>query len=170
MSDTEMQKAAEAMGAGDFSAAMEIFDALREAEPENAEVHFGWADAAFMRLTIDMEEDAPAALIMRAYKQAMALDEENLEYVAGFAGFCLDCGRLPMAVKEYDRLKLMAELQDVDVNDMLYEAAARLIEAVERLDRNAPMAQPLLKNALLWALSGLGFSVEDAIELLSSDE
>ena len=169
MSEAKMQQAAEAMAAGDFVAAMAIFDEVREADDDNADAHYGWADAAFMRMTIDMEEDVPAALIMRGYKRAMSLDEENLEYVAGFAGFCLDCGRLPMAVKEYSRLQKMAELQDLDVNDMLYEAAARLVEAVERLDRNAPAAQPLLAQALKWSVAGLGFTSEEAAALLSGD-
>ena len=48
---------------------------------------------------------------------------------------------------------------------MLYEAAARLVEAVERLDRNAPVAQPLLAQALGWAVTGLGFTPEEAAAL-----
>ena len=169
MSEAKMQQAAEAMAEGDFVAAMALFDEARQDDDDNSDAHYGWADAAFMRLTIDMEDDVPAALIMRGYKRAMELDEENLEYVAGFAGFCLDCGRLPMAVKEYSRLQKMSELQELDVNDMLYEAAARLVEAVERLDRNAPAAQPLLAQALEWAVAGLGFTSEEAAALLSGD-
>lgn len=169
MDQDALQQAAAAMAEGRFQDAMTVFDAAREADKDDAEAHYGWSEAAFLRMTIDMEDDVPAALVMRGYKRAMDLDEENLEYVAGFAGFCLDCGRLPMAVKEYSRLQKMAELQELDVNDMLYEAAARLVEAVERLDRNAPVAQPLLAQALGWAVTGLGFTPEEAAALLSGD-
>ena len=67
MSDEQIQQAGIALSGGDFSAAMEIFDTMRTEEPDNAVGHYGWAEAAFMRISIDMEEEPPAALIMRAY-------------------------------------------------------------------------------------------------------
>ena len=100
MSDL-IQQAGMALSGGQFTEAMELFDQAREADPDNAVAHYGWAEAAFMRLSMDMEEDVPAGKIMQVYKKAMQLDEENLEYVASFANFCLDCGRIPMAIKEY---------------------------------------------------------------------
>ena len=90
MSDEIMLKAAQAMSAGDFKGAMDVFQELSDSEPATPIGHYGWAEAAFMRLSIDMEEDVPAGKIMQVYKNAMALDEENLEYVASFANFCLD--------------------------------------------------------------------------------
>ena len=89
-----IQQAGMALSSGQFTEAMELFDQAREAEPDNAVAHYGWAEAAFMRLSMDMEEDVPAGKIMQVYKKAMQLDEENLEYVASFANFCLDCGRI----------------------------------------------------------------------------
>ncbi len=166
-----MMDAAQAMGGGDFQAAMAIFDELREANPDMAEAHYGWAEAAFMRLSIDMEDDVPAALIMRAYKQAMSLDEENLGYVSSFANFCLDCGRIPMAIKEYQRLEKMADLQEIPVEDTLFEASRLVVEAIERIDpeRANPMVEPWLRQSLLWAVGGLGYSAESAIETLSNE-
>ena len=166
MSEQALQEAAGQMGEGDFTSAMQTFDVLRNDSPELAEAHYGWAEAAFMEMTINMADDVPAALVMRSYKKAMELDEENLGYVASFANFCLDCGRLPLAVKEYERLRKMAELEGLDVNDILFDASRLLVEAVERLDRRAPAAQPLLATALDWAVAGLGFDKEDAIEKL----
>lgn len=171
MSDEMMMEAAQAMGMGDFTSAMNAFDELRNAQPDNPEAHYGWAEAAFMRLSMDMEDDVPAALIMKGYKQAMALDEENLGYVASFANFALDCGRIPMAVKEYQRLEKMADLQEIPVDDTLFEASRLIVEAIERIDpeRANPMIQPWLKQALIWAVGGLGYSAEDAAERLSSE-
>jgi len=171
MTTETMQEAAGAMGAGDFTAAMNLFDEVRQADDNNADAHYGWAEAAFMRLSMDMEEDVPAALIMRGYKQAMALDEENLNYVASFANFCLDCGRIPMAVKEYQRLEKMADLAEIPVEDTLFDASRLIVEAIERLDpeRKNPMVAPWVKQALTWAVGGLGFSAEDAAATLGED-
>ena len=171
MSDEQIQQAGIALSGGDFSAAMEIFDVMRTDEPDNAVGHYGWAEAAFMRISIDMEEEPPAALIMRAYKKSLELDEENLEYVSSFANFCLDCGRIPMAIKEYQRLEKMAELNEIPVEDTLFEASRLIVEAIERIDpeRKNPMAAPWVKQALIWAVGGLGFDAESAVESLTSD-
>ena len=171
MSDEQIQQAGIALSGGDFSAAMEIFDVMRSDEPDNAVGHYGWAESAFMRISIDMEEEPPAALIMRAYKRALELDEENLEYVSSFANFCLDCGRIPMAIKEYQRLEKMAQLNEIPVEDTLFEASRLIVEAIERLDpeRKNPMVSPWIKQALVWAVGGLGFDAESAVETLTSD-
>ena len=102
----------------------------------------------------------------------MQLDEENLEYVASFANFCLDCGRIPMAIKEYQRLEKMAELNDIPVEDTLFDASRLIVDAIERVGqgRDNPMIQPWLRQSLVWAVGGLGFNAEDAVEMLSSDE
>ena len=161
-----------ALSSGQFTEAMNLFEKVREAEPDNAVGHYGWAEAAFMRLSMDMEEDVPAGKIMQVYKKAMQLDEENLEYVASFANFCLDCGRIPMAIKEYQRLEKMAELNDIPVEDTLFDASRLIVDAIERVGqgRDNPMMQPWLKQSLGWAVGGLGFNAEDAVEMLSSDE
>ncbi len=171
MSDEQIQQAGIALSGGDFNAAMDIFDVMRTDEPDNAVGHYGWAEAAFMRISIDMEEEPPAALIMRAYKKALELDDENLEYVSSFANFCLDCGRIPMAIKEYQRLEKMAELNEIPVEDTLFEASRLIVEAIERIDpeRKNPMAAPWVKQALIWAVGGLGFDAESAVETLTSD-
>lgn len=171
MSDL-IQQAGMALSSGEFTEAMELFDKAREAEPDNAVAHYGWAEAAFMRLSMDMAEDVPAGKIMQVYKKAMQLDEENLEYVASFANFCLDCGRIPMAIKEYQRLEKMADLNEIPVEDTLFDASRLIVDAIERVGqgRDNPMIQPWLRQALVWAVGGLGYSAADAVAALSSDE
>jgi tetratricopeptide (TPR) repeat protein len=166
-----IQQAGMALSSGQFDEAMALFEKAREAEPENAVAHYGWAESAFMRLSMDMAEDVPAGKIMQVYKKAMQLDEENLEYVASFANFCLDCGRIPMAIKEYQRLEKMAELNEIPVDDTLFDASRLIVDAIERVGqgRENPMIQPWLKQALIWAVGGLGFSSDDAVETLSSE-
>ena len=171
MSDEMTLQAAQAMSAGDFQGAMAVFENLIESEPENSAGHYGWAEAAFMELTENMNDDVNAGLIQKRYKDAMKLDPDSLEIVASFASFCLDCNRVTLAVKHYTRLQEMADAQEVDVNDMLYEAARQLVEVIEMQtdgDRNHPMAQQYLKTALEWAVTGLGFvSTGTVVDLLS---
>ncbi len=171
MSDEVMFKAAQCMSNGDFLGAMDVFDDLIKSEPDNPVGHYGWAEAAFMRLSIDMEDDVPAGKIMQVYKKAMSLDEENLEYVASFANFCLDCGRIPMAIKEYQRLEKMAELAEIPVEDTLFDASRLIVDAIERVGqgRDSEMIQPWLKQALIWAVGGLGYSPDEAVATLSSE-
>ena len=166
-----IQQAGMALSSGQFDEAMALFEKAREAQPENAVAHYGWAESAFMRLSMDMAEDVPAGKIMQVYKKAMQLDEENLEYVASFANFCLDCGRIPMAIKEYQRLEKMADLNEIPVDDTLFDASRLIVDAIERVGqgRENPMIKPWLKQALIWAVGGLGFSSDDAVETLSSE-
>jgi len=170
MSDL-IQQAGMALSSGQFEEAMGLFDQARESEPDNAVAHYGWAESAFMRISMDMADDVPAALVMKGYKRAMELDEENLEYVSSFANFCLDCGRIPMAIKEYQRLEKMADLNEIPVDDTLFEDSRLIVEAIERVGqgRENPMIKPWLKQSLIWAVGGLGYSAEDSVEALSSE-
>jgi hypothetical protein len=58
------------------------------------------------------------------------------------------------------------------VDEVLFTASRNLVDAIEVMDpsRQAPMIQPWLKQALEWAVGALGFSSEDAITMLNSDE
>jgi hypothetical protein len=109
---------------------------------------------------------------MNAYKKAMELDEDNMEYIADFASFALECRRIPVAVKEFQRYARRLELEDIPIDEVLFTASRNLVDAIEVMDpsRKAPMIQPWLKQALEWAVGALGYSTEDAIAALSSDE
>jgi hypothetical protein len=76
-----------------------------------------------------------------------------------------------MAIKEYQRLEKMAQLNEIPVEDTLFEASRLIVEAIERLDpeRKNPMVSPWIKQALVWAVGGLGFDAESAVETLTSD-
>ena len=45
-------------------------------------------------------------------------------------------------------------------------------DAIEVMDptKQNPMVQPWLKQALIWSVGGLGYSPEDAIEMLSRED
>jgi len=102
----------------------------------------------------------------------MELDEENMEYIADFASFALECRRIPVAVKEFQRYARRLELEDIPVDEVLYTASRNLVDAIEVMDpsRKEAMVQPWLKQALVWAVGALGYSTEDAIATLSSED
>ena len=148
---------------------------LQEKITSNADVpqlHHMWAEFANMK-NMDAQDDViPGRKIMNAYKKAMELDEENMEYIADFASFALECRRIPVAVKEFQRYARRLELEDIPVDEVLFTASRNLVDAIEVMDpsRQAPMVQPWLKQALEWAVGALGFSKEDAVATLTSDE
>lgn len=157
---------------GNIDGALEDLDAKISSHADVPELHHMWAEFANMK-NMDAQDDViPGRKIMNAYKKAMELDEENMEYIADFASFALECRRIPVAVKEFQRYARRLELEDIPVDEVLFTASRNLVDAIEVMDpsRQAPMIQPWLKQALEWAVGALGFSTEDAVATLTSDE
>ena len=65
----------------------------------------------------------------------------------------------------------MADLADIPVEDTLFDASRQIVDAIERVGqgRDEPMIQPWMRQALVWAVGGLGYTPEDAISTLSSE-
>ena len=157
---------------GNIDGALEDLDAKISSHADVPQLHHMWAEFANMK-NMDAQDDViPGRKIMNAYKKAMELDEENMEYIADFASFALECRRIPVAVKEFQRYARRLELEDIPVDEVLFTASRNLVDAIEVMDpsRQAPMIQPWLKQALEWAVGALGFSTEDAVTTLTSDE
>jgi hypothetical protein len=157
---------------GNIDGALEDLDAKISSHADVPQLHHMWAEFANMK-NMDAQDDViPGRKIMNAYKKAMELDEENMEYIADFASFALECRRIPVAVKEFQRYARRLELEDIPVDEVLFTASRNLVDAIEVMDpsRQAPMIQPWLKQALEWAVGALGFSTEDAVATLTSDE
>ena len=157
---------------GDLDGALAELESKMKEHADVAEIHHMWAEFANMKNTEAQDDVIAGRKIMKAYKSAMELDEENMEYIADFASFALECRRIPVAVKEFQRYARRLELEDIPVDEILFTASRNLVDAIEVMDpsRKAPMVQPWLKQALLWAVGGLGFSVEEAIEVLGSED
>jgi|TARA_B110000003_G_C16627892_1_gene525534 uncharacterized protein YbaA (DUF1428 family) len=173
MSDDELLQAPiEMLRNGDLDGAIADLDAKMSANKTNAQVHHMYAEFANMKNMEAQEDVIPGGKIMMAYKKAMQLDEENEEYIADFATFALECRRIPVAVKEFQRYGKKLELNDIPTDEILFNASRNIVDAIEVMDpsKKNPMVQPWLKQALIWAVGGLGFSPEEAIEMLSRDE
>ena len=68
-------------------------------------------------------------------------------------------------------LREMADLEEIPVEDTLFDASRLIVEAIERVGqgRENPMIKPWLKQALTWAVGGLGFNAGDASNLLKEE-
>jgi len=157
---------------GDLDGAIEELDSLMGSHKTNPQVHHMYAEFANMKNAEAQDDVIPGGKIMMAYKKAMQLDEENMEYIGDFATFALECRRIPVAVKEFQRYARRLEIEDIPVDEVLFTASRNIVDAIEVMDptKKNPMVQPWLKQALIWAVGGLGYSSEDAVEMLTSDD
>lgn len=172
MAQELLQGPIEMFSNGDLDGALADLESKMKEHADVAEIHHMWAEFANMK-NADAQDDVIAGRkIMKAYKSAMELDEENMEYIADFASFALECRRIPVAVKEFQRYARRLELEDIPVDEILFTASRNLVDAIEVMDpsRKAPMVQPWLKQALEWSVRALGYTVEEAIETLGSEE
>ena len=172
MVEALLEKPIELFRQGDIDGALAKIDENLKGNANVPELHHMWAEFANMKNMEAQDDVIPGRKIMNAYKKAMELDEDNMEYIADFASFALECRRIPVAVKEFQRYARRLELEDIPVDEVLFTASRNLVDAIEVMDpsRQAPMIQPWLKQALEWAVGALGFSTEDAITMLNSDE
>ncbi len=171
MSDELNAKAIELFSNGDLDGAIEELENQIKANSKVAALHHMYAEFANMKNMEEQDDVIPGGKIMMSYKKAMELDEENMEYIADFASFALECRRVPVAVKEFQRYARRLEIEDIPIDDVLYNASRNLVDAIEVMDptRKESMVQPWLQQALLWSVAALGFSKEEAIEILQSE-
>ncbi len=171
MSEELMKSAIEKFRDGDLEGAVTELEEKVKSNPDVAELHHTYAEFANM-LNMEAQDDViPGGKIMMSYKKAMELDEEKDEYIADFAGFALECRRVPIAIKEFQRYATRLELADIPVDDVLYMAARNIVDTIEIMDpeKSNPMVQPWLQQALIWSVGGLGYSAEDAAQLLTKE-
>jgi tetratricopeptide (TPR) repeat protein len=171
MSDDFLQTAIDLFNQGDIDGAIEHLESKLSDNPDNAQVHHMYAEFANMKNSEAQEDVIPGRKIMMMYKKAMELDEENMEYIADFAAFALECRRIPVAVKEFQRYARRLELEDIPVDEILFTASRNIVDAIEVMDpsKKNPMVQPWLQQALIWAVGGLGYSKDEAIEMITRE-
>ncbi len=171
MSDELLQTAIDLFNQGDLDGAIEYLDSKLSGNSDSARMHHMYAEFANMKNSEAQEDVVPGRKIMMMYKKAMELDEENMEYIGDFASFALECRRIPVAVKEFQRYARRLELEDIPVDEILFNASRNIVDAIEVMDpsKQNPMVQPWLQQALIWAVGGLGYSKDEAVEMLTRE-
>ena len=168
MGEELLESAIEKFRNGDLKGAVAELDSKTKDNADSAILHHTYAEFANMLNMEEQDDVIPGGKIMKHYKTAMELDEENDEYIADFASFALECRRIPVAVKEFQRYHKRLELADIPVDDVLYMAARNIVDAIEVMDpeKSNPMVQPWLKQALEWSVGGLGYDKDPAADML----
>ena len=171
MSDELLQTAIDLFNQGDIDGAIEHLESKLSDNPDSAQSHHMYAEFANMKNSEAQDDVIPGRKIMMMYKKAMELDEENMEYIADFAAFALECRRIPVAIKEFQRYARRLELEDIPIDEILFTASRNIVDAIEVMDpsKKNPMVQPWLQQALIWAVGGLGYSKDEAVEMINRE-
>ena len=171
MSEELLQTAIDLFNQGNIDGAIEHLESKLPDNPDNAQMHHMYAEFANMKNSEAQDDVVPGRKIMMMYKKAMELDEENMEYIADFAAFALECRRIPVAVKEFQRYARRLELEDSPIDEILFTASRNIVDAIEVMDpsKKNPMVQPWLQQALIWAVGGLGYSKDEAVEMINRE-
>jgi len=171
MSEELLQGPIEMFSNGDLDGALADLEGKIKDHAGVPELHHMWAEFANMKNTEAQDDVIAGRKIMKAYKTAMDLDEENMEYIADFASFALECRRIPVAVKEFQRYARRLELEDIPVDEILFTASRNLVDAIEVIDptKSNNMVLPWIKSAIQWSVGGLGYTPEEAAKLLTEE-
>ncbi len=174
-------EAAQLITVGDYMGAMNVFDQYIAVNRDDPAGYHGWAEAALFDIQENGNLDEKGndrineGQIAAYFRKAAGLAPDNADYNAAYANALVEFDRIPMAVRQLHKLVEIGKASDeVDVSFHLYEAARGLIDAIDlktNFDRSAPIAREYIKEAVTFALLGLGFSsVEEAVEYLAFEE
>jgi tetratricopeptide (TPR) repeat protein len=166
---------------GEYMQAMGIFEGIIESSPNDATGYHGWAEAAMFEIQENGNIDDSGkdrineGQIQSYLRKATSLDGDNADYVAAYANALIEFDRVPMAIRQFQKLQeLGAASDEVDVSFHLYEAARLLIDSIDvktNFDRSHDFARKYVKTAVEFALLGLGFSsAQEAVEFLDISE
>ena len=171
MSEEVLQIAIDLFNQENIDGAIEHLESKLPDNSDNAQMHHMYAEFANMKNSEAQDDVIPGRKIMMMYKKAMELDKENMEYIADFAAFALECRRIPVAVKEFQRYARRLELEDIPIDEILFTASRNIVDAIEVMDpsKQNPMVQPWLQQALIWAVGGLGYGKDEAVEMMNRE-
>ena len=179
--DELLTKAAQCITGGDFLGAMDIFQTIMDNHSDSPVGFHGWAEAAMFEIQENGNIDDSGndrfneGQIQSFLKKATKMEPENPEYLAAFANALIEFDRVPMAIREFQRLHELGQAsEENDVSFHLYEAARLLIDSIDvktNFDRSHDFARKYVRTAIEFSLLGLGFSsAEEAMEYMTSDE
>lgn len=175
-----LTQAAQSITQGDFIGAMSMFEGHIKANPADPAGYHGWAEAALFEVQENgnMDERGNDRInegqIAAYFRKASGMDPENADYLAAYSNALIEFDRIPMAIRQFKKLRELGERSDeVDVSFHLYEAARLLIDAIDlktNFDRSEAFARQFLPVSVEFALLGLGFtSAEEALEYLQTE-
>ena len=159
MTGVESKMKAEAhLADGEFEKAVKAFRAAIKEDPDDAEAHFGLAEASSALADSSVNE------VASAYRKAIDLDPGNIFYRTSYADFCMENGVFKAAEEQY---LAVADLDRDNEHVYLADFAVSYRRwATEFPERTGIDDDEVSRKALDYCLKALRLSREDAQRLL----
>lgn len=162
MSEVEelLKKGRELLDKGDLKKAFSNFDKVVKLDPENADAHFGKAEAS---VGIPKYSLIDVAMF---YREAIKHDPENGYFYLTYGEFCLSNGLLKQAVENYEKaVELDPENRVFYYNDLAY---GYYKNGILFLDRQLDMShEDVVSDAISYFLKGFELNDRTALEILN---
>ena len=157
----DLMDAQDALGSGDFDAAVSKYNKVLKVDPKCADAYFGKAEAS-----VGVPKMAPEE-VMELYKKAVELEPKNPIFQSSYASFLLDIGRVNEAEQAYVKA---AEIDPDNASNYYSEFGVEYIQKApvvmeQFLDEKTK--DMILKKGLKYLLKAAGLTEDDAKRLLS---
>ncbi|MBR2254436.1 MAG: hypothetical protein IJ856_01235 [Candidatus Methanomethylophilaceae archaeon] len=164
--DKKIAAAIKAMDSGDFKKAYTAFKKLCTELPENAEVWYYKAEcgnyaSGMFGAKVDPEE------IMEAYRKAIELDGERVDYYQSYGQFCISINKYEEAEKAYCEAAEMDESMSASLySEFAIEYYNNMMATYGEIMEDPKARAPAGKKALSYLLKAIDMSPEEAKSLL----
>jgi tetratricopeptide (TPR) repeat protein len=156
----QLKKGRELLDEGNLKKAFSTFDKLLKEDPENADAHFGKAEAAVGLPKYSLID------VAMFYREAIKRDPENTYYYVTYGEFCLSNGLLKQAEENYIKaVELDPENAVFYFNDLAY---GYYNYGLLFLDRQLNLEHDdIIKNAIGYFLKAFNLDQKSAKEMLN---
>ncbi|MCL2318099.1 MAG: hypothetical protein FWC44_03485 [Methanomassiliicoccaceae archaeon] len=165
-SEKKIKAGRDIMNEGDFKKAYSHFKKLAEEFPKNAEIWYYKAECAnyasgMFGAKVSNEE------IMEAYKKAIELDGNMVEYYQSYGLFCISVNKYDEAEKAYNEAAQIDEsLESSLFSEFAIEYFNNVMATYGEIMEDPKARAPYAKKALEYMLKALEISPEEAKSLL----
>lgn len=164
--DKKIMAGMKAMDEGDFKKAYPLFKKLAEEYPKNAEVWYYKAEcgnyaSGMFGAKVSSEE------IMDAYKKAIELDGDRVEFYQSYGSFCISVNKYDEAEKAYNEAAQIDEsLESSLYSEFAIEYFNNVMATYGEIMEDPKARAPYAKKALEYMLKALEITPEEAKSLL----
>ena len=155
-----LKKGRELLDTGELKKAFSTFDKVIKLDPENADGHFGKAEASVGLPKYSLID------IAQFYREAIKHDPENSYFYLIYGEFCLSNGLLKQAVENYEKaVELDPENRVFYYNDLAY---GYYRNGILFLDRQLDMSHDdVVRDSISYFLKGFELDKKQALKMLN---
>ena len=164
--DKQIAAGMKAMDEGDFKKAYSLFKKLAEEQPKNAEAWYYKAEcgnyaSGMFGAKVAVEE------IMEAYKKAIELGGDKVDYYQSYGLFCISVNKYDEAEKAYNEAAQIDEsMESTLYSEFAIEYFNNVMATYGEIMEDPKARAPYAKKALHYMLKALELSPEEAKSLL----